>query len=200
MWAEGGAARQAGFGRMWVARDRNIYTYPGEPWGFDNGAYSDWRAGRTFDADRFRAVLSKVRRHPAPPYMAILPDVVGKAAESLDLSLAWLDAVPGLPWYLAIQDGMKRHEVEPHMSRVAGLFLGGTNKHKATAGEWCRFAKDHGARFHYGRAGTMRKVEHAVEVEADSLDSAFPMWTEERMEAFCTWIASGVPQLSLGLV
>jgi len=74
---------------------------------------------------------------------------------------------------------------------IRGIFLGGTSRFKATAGEWCRWAHEHHLLFHYGRAGTEEKVRHALDVGADSLDSAFPMWTLERFQLFVRWVHMG---------
>ena len=71
--------------------------------------------------------------------------------------------------------------VEKVLDKFAGLFLGGTDKFKATAYYWRELSHKYGKRFHYGRAGTRRKILHAVESGADSADSAFPLWTTERL-------------------
>jgi hypothetical protein len=181
-----------GWGRMWVARNRNIYTYPGEFWGLDNGAFAD---RGEFDSDAFQKVLDKAVNHHTPPNLAVLPDIVAGGHRSLELSLSWLDRVPDFPWYLAVQDGIEPDDVDP--SLFAGIFLGGSNAYKATAGTWCEWAHSHGFPCHYGRAGTQEKVRHALNVSADSLDSAFPMWTRARWHLFTQWIARGPCQTDL---
>jgi hypothetical protein len=122
------------------------------------------------------------RRHPRP---AALADVVAGGIRSLDFSLAWLPRLPAeWPWYLAVQDGMTAANVAPVLGRFAGLFLGGTTAFKRTAPAWCAQAHGAGRRFHYARAGTPARLAHACEIGADSLDSAFPMWTRRRFDAF----------------
>ena len=191
-------ARTMGWGRMWIARARNIYTYPGEPWGLDNGAFRDWKDGVPFCGDTYLRVVDKALAQDTPPYLVVLPDIPGGGLASLELSLSWIEKLPPeWPMYLATQDGMATEDVEPHMDVLSGLFLGGTNGWKATAETWAALAHQHGKRFHYGRAGTMEKVRHAVEVNADSLDSAFPMWTRERWRLFAAAIANGPPQYHL---
>lgn len=88
--------------------------------------------------------------------------------------------------YLAVQDGMKREHVEGIIrAGWAGIFLGGTDKFKReTAFQWCEMAHEFGLKFHYARAGTLRKLEHAKLIKADSLDSNFPLWTKARTERF----------------
>jgi hypothetical protein len=62
--------------------------------------------------------------------------------------------------------------------------LGGTDRFKLTAYCWSRLGRFADKAFHYGRAGTLRKIRHAYAVEADSLDSNFPLWTVDRMRVF----------------
>ena len=181
--------QRLGWGRMWMAIGRNIYLYDGEPWGFDNGAFRDWTnkpapmQPEQFDGAAYRERLAKAMDHPEP-LLAVVPDLPGNSA-SLDYSLRWRDTLPDWPWYLAVQDGTTPERVEPYMDgRFAGIFLGGGNGYKATAREWVAFAHGHGVPMHYGRAGTLGKLAHAEEVGADSIDSAFPLWTEARMRAF----------------
>lgn len=186
--------QRLGWGRMWMAIGRNIYTYPGEPWGFDNGAFRDYLARREFYGAGYLKRVEKVLAHLSKPLLAVVPDRVAHS-ESLDFSLAWLKQLPAcLPWYLALQDGMTRQAVLPHVSRFAGLFLGGSDGFKATAKDWCNFAHEHGLRFHYGRAGTPLKLEHALESGCDSLDSTFPMWTKARFRYFESIVTNGHPQ------
>jgi len=189
--------KELGWGRMWIARTRNIYTYPGEPWGLDNGAYGDWINGRAFDEEAWLKVVDKAQAVPEKPYLAVLPDIVGGGQQSLAMSEAWLPRLPDFPWYLAVQDGMTPGDLAHLTDEIAGIFLGGTNGFKAQAEMWCEWAHDHGLRFHYGRAGTMNKVAHALETRADSLDSAFPMWTRERMALFVELITGGPIQKDL---
>lgn len=190
-----------GWGRMWVARGRNIYTYPGEPWGFDNGAFRDWVAGVPFDATRYRESLRRALTRPEPPVLAVIPDVPGNGPATLAMAAEWWPELqaraPHFPWFLAAQDGIKPCHLEEWVGKIAGVFLGGTNAYKARANEWAAWCAERGLRFHYGRAGTMEKVFHALEVKADSLDSALPMWTEERWRSFVAAIHNGPPQADL---
>jgi hypothetical protein len=190
--------RAQGWGRMWIARNRNIYTEPGEPWGFDNGAFRDWRDGKPFDAATYRDCLRKALEQPTPPVLAVIPDVPGDGRATLAMADAWwpelYERSPHFPWFIAVQDGMEPADLEPWADRIAGVFLGGTNAYKARANDWAAWCQARGLRFHYGRAGTMEKVAHAMEVGADSIDSALPMWTEGRWRAFVAAIQSGPPQ------
>lgn len=184
-------ARALGWGRMWIARDRNIYTYPGEPWGLDNGAFRDWKDGVPFDGDLFLRVIEKAKAHPEP-YLAVVPDAPGNGERTVEMAWEWLPELPAWPWYIAVQDGMVPDDLGPLLAASAagvvaeidGIFLGGTNAYKATAAMWCEWAHVNGLRFHFGRCGTLGKLELAREVGADSIDSALIMWTTERWDRF----------------
>src|SRR5262249_49723462 len=101
--------------------------------------------------------------------------------------------LPAWPWYLAVQDGMLPDDVAPELESVAGIFLGGTTAFKRSALVWAQLAQAHRKRFHYGRAGTLAKVEAAKTAMADSLDSAFPLWTRERFDTFVSSVLYGAP-------
>lgn len=167
-----------GWGEMY------IYAKPRENFhrsGFDNGAFLDWINERDFDEKRFRDALD-VAMDAGIPYMAVVPDLVGRGVESLDFSLRWRDDLPReWPWYLAVQDGMEPWRVEEVIYLFDGLFLGGTDALKAEAEDWCSLAHIHGKRFHFARAGTERKIKQAIRIGADSLDSSFPLWTVDRL-------------------
>jgi len=170
--------KREGWGRMYIRREPT--PYKGEKWGFDNGVYSHFLKGEPFDDDKYLFRLDRAYR-VGTPYLSVAPDIVGGGEKSLELSMKWMDKLPAWPWYLAVQDGMTEAMVRPVLNRFDGLFLGGSNGFKATAYHWRVFAHAHGKKFHYGRAGTARKIQHAIEVGADSADSAFPLWTIERL-------------------
>ena len=174
-----------GWGRMVIGT--RIIPYPGEKWGFDNGAYKDWTSGREFDEDAFKNRLEMAYKIGVP-YMAVVPDIVTEGEKSLEFSLKWLERLPlNWPWYLAVQDGMRIEQVEKVLCGFAGIFLGGSNRFKATALYWRQLAHKHRKKFHYARVGTPRKVQLAKEVGADSCDSAFPLWAAERFDEFARW-------------
>jgi hypothetical protein len=182
-----GELKARGWGRMMVFD--NPRPFDGEPWGFDNGAFYFWIHGQEFDSDLYRKNLERAYAIKERPYMAIIPDKVARGTESLEYSLQWYarELPQDWPWYLAVQDGMDEGEVGDilRQTNIAGLFLGGTDRFKErTAWMWAARAKDEAKKFHYGRAGTIRKLMHARRVDSDSLDSAFPIWTEERFKRF----------------
>jgi len=183
--------RKHGIGRMFIKKP--IKPYPSENWGFDNGAFGDFLKGKEFDKDRYLRNLEKaisIAENYHPPYLAVLPDIVGGGMKSLELSVTFLEKelkdVP-FPWYLAVQDGMTPKEVKNVLIRypqIKGLFLGGTDEFKRTADVWSSLAHSLGRKFHYARVGSVKKVREALKVKTDSLDSSLPLWSGEKLKRF----------------
>ena len=160
-------------------------------WFFDSGGFLDWKHDKPFDGDRYTRDMERIE---ATPYFALLPDILGKGEESLDLSVSYISKVrDDWDYYLVVQDGMTVEMVEDVIDSVAGLFLGGTNAFKGEAKKFSDLAHRHGKLFHYGRAGTLRKLRYARHV-ADSMDSAFPLFTVERFNLFHHWVTNTDPQ------
>ena len=156
-----------------------------KPWALDNGAFGDWRAGRPFDAEQFRAALTATQSCTRPDWVAV-PDRVAAGRDSLSLSLQWVDecaryAAP----YLVVQDGMSEADVLAAIEPFAGLFVGGTLQWKlATSASWVRLAHEHGRQLHIGRVGTPKRVAWARRIGADSIDSCLPLWSAAKLDAF----------------
>jgi hypothetical protein len=164
--------------------------YYGERWAFDNGAFSDWNNGiETFDADKWKKAVEIVKRRTARPYFAVLPDLPAQGLESLNLSRSWAEWPPAnWSWYLAVQDGQSHkavHQLVTDCPSIRGVFLGGTTEFKRNhAPSWADFAHTHGLAFHYGRASTPRIMRHAKSIGADSCDTSFPLWEQQRFQEF----------------
>ena len=188
--------KEQGWGRMVI--DRHLRLFPGEKWGFDNGAFRDYKNNVVeFNGDGFQRRLD-VAFGMGTPMLAVVPDIVGGGLGSLEFSERWLSRLPDAwPWYLAVQDGMEVADVEPILGRYKGIFLGGTDAFKATAKDWVALSRRLHLPFHYGRAGIPRKVAHAKAVGADSLDSAFPLWSKSRFTWFVEVVNNGHPQMML---
>jgi len=174
--------------------------YPYEPWGFDCRAFKAWQdagfpVGLTqndwsvlWDSVDFENWLEVCRTVPMPPKIAVVPDIPG-SAESLQWSLRWRSRLPNdWPWYLSVQDGMSVGHVLSVAHLFDGIFLGGTDRFKLTAQVWCDLAHFCGKKFHYARAGTRSKLQHAYAIGADSLDSSYPLWTKRRFWQFGQWV------------
>lgn len=167
--------KRHGWGRMWVTKGP-YFDYEGEPYGLDNGAFSCWKNGRTWDGAKFLRRVDAALASGAIPTIAIAPDIVAGGLGSLEFSAAWRERLPvEFPWYLALQDGIEPGDVEPYLGRFAGIFLGGTARFKKTAPRWRAWSLGKGLPMHWGRCGTARRLREAMEVGVDSVDSATPV-------------------------
>ena len=161
----------------------------------DNGAFSDWRAGRDWDE---RAWLLDLEHAAADsegrPEFVVAPDAVGSGLTSLRLSVRWLPRIraSGLQAYLAVQDGMTAADVRAGCEGFAGLFVGGTLPWKLhTAHAWTDLAHELGLLCHVGRVGGARRVRWAREIGADSIDSSLPLWSRENLRVFLAALGEG---------
>lgn len=170
--------------------------YPGEPWGFDNGAWSAGHNDRSFPELRFLKRLRKayiVGKKVNPPWLAVVPDIVMGGPKSLDFSLEWMPRLESLgyrgwPWYLAVQHGMDYQTVEEVLPNFDGLFLGGSWELRFAARRWQAVARRAGVPFHYGGCGTRAKLAHAFELGGvNSLDSAGPLLSKKGLREFMTY-------------
>jgi len=205
-----------GWGRIW--NEGRTYHSPKEPWALDNGAYAAYLNGTEFDQVQFlHRLRDAAQRAPHRPEFVVLPDIVAGGLASLELSEKWLGilhtdtmqerhgftpidyhTIRGWPKYLAVQDGLlETHITDRIIREIAGIFVGGSNGFKSTAQLWTSFAHKNDLKCHYGRAGTLKKLDHAIESGVDSLDSAFPLWTAERLDRFVARWVYGNPQLRL---
>lgn len=175
---------QHGWGRIFLKARPT--PQPFEPWAFDNGAFVAWNKGLPFPEDEFQRRLDVAYGCNSYPSVAVCPDIVAGGLRSLEFSVKWKARLRDIdwPWFLAVQDGMTVQDVEPCLNWFSGIFLGGSDKFKPQAYRWCRLAHKHQKRFHYGRAGTPKKIQSAFNVGSDSLDSSFPLWTTQRLDQF----------------
>jgi hypothetical protein len=185
-----------GWGRMYY--ERKIEPFPYEKWGLDNGAFDAWQHKTPWDGILFESRVQALLDRQMMPYIACTPDIVANGCESLPFSLSWIKRLPrDWPWYLAVQDGMQVEEVEENIHLFYGIFLGGTDKFKLQAYRWCRLAHKHQKKFHYARAGTPKRLRHAIKIGADSLDSSFPLWTKARFAEFVAHWQHDSPQMEM---
>lgn len=168
------ALRRAGWGLFVSAA--GVHRDEGCPFVIDNGAWSAFTRGEPWDEGRFVAVLDKLA-HLETCEGIVAPDVVCGGAESLRLSLAWLDRLLDLGprVYLAVQPGIAPWAVAPHLGERVGLFVGGDSSWKeATCAVWARLAHERGALCHVGRVNTLRRLLIVKAAGADSFDGSGP--------------------------
>lgn len=162
------------------------------PWFYDNGAFRDWSSQKSFNYLQWSRDLMNISRFPAPDFV-VVPDKVAAGLESLSFSIDCLEDIRAreerLNAYLVVQDGMRVRDVRRHLNLFDGIFVGGTTEWKwQTAQAWVDLAHDEGLPGHIGRAGTIKLIERAVAIGADSLDSSFPLWERERLTKFVNMI------------
>jgi len=172
--------------------ESHFNPYQGEKWIADNGAFSAWLKGRSFNETVFRRYLDKLGKHTDPQF-AVLPDIVAEGLRSLEYSIHWVtrDSLPAWSWYLALQDGMSVTDVESCIDLVDGLFIGGTLRFKSEVYAWVELGRRHGKPVHFGRAGVHHRLHEANRAGCDSADSAFPLWCRERFFRFLDWTKGG---------
>lgn len=157
------------------------------PWFYDNGAFKDWNAGKPFDEVKFKSDIDKIKVYDGvKPDFIVVPDILGGGLESLQRSLEWADKLNGIaPLALAVQDGISPSDLI-NVNQFQVIFVGGSVKWKInTGGEWVKYAHSNGLICHIGRVGPSKRVEWAFEIEADSIDSCWPLWTKERLRLWC---------------
>jgi hypothetical protein len=169
--------KELGWGMMLTERIPKRLAYDGMQYAFDNMCFGAWRNETEWDAAAWhiRAMQLRMRGFP-PPLFAVVPDLPAKGQESLEFSAKHLELVPQeFPKALALQDGMTYQSVKPYLKDYEYLFIGGSDAFKLHAADWTKFARDHGKKIHYARASTLEKLEWALHLEVDSLDSTFPI-------------------------
>ena len=72
-----------------VSSDATIHPYEGEPWGFDNGAWSCFVNKKPFDSAKFLKRISNMEVE-GKPILAVTPDIVAAGKKSLEFSNSWI--------------------------------------------------------------------------------------------------------------
>jgi hypothetical protein len=163
------ALREAGWGLL-VSRAGVWRTEGFDDYVLDNGAWSDFQAGRPFDGDAFERLIEQLG---ARARWIVLPDIVAGGSASLALSIRWLNRCLSVcPLVLiAVQDGMVENDLAPLVGPSVGVFLGGSTEWKlATMAAWGRFCAAYAVHYHVARVNTGRRMAMAVAAGADSVD------------------------------
>lgn len=169
------------WGRMFAAHTPIFEE--GEPWGFDNGAWTFYSRGLEWDGEwflrRIDDFLEKVEELKTPPLVAVVPDIILGGMESFDRSQEWVEKLQHVdwPWYLVVQDGMSPSDPEIFEALSSGFYAGifmGTVP-TSSARKWVSLARKLDLRFHYARCGVIGKLQHAYQLGVDSVDSSGPL-------------------------
>ncbi len=165
------ALRSAGWGLL-VSRAGSWRTEGFNRYMVDNGAWSDYQAGRAFDDDAFERLIDKLGSRAD---CIVLPDIVAGGRASLELSLRWsnrcLSVCPLV--LIAVQDGMTENDLEPLVGLSVGIFLGGTTAWKlSTMARWGLFCARRGVYYHVARVNSERRMWLASAAGAHSIDGS----------------------------
>lgn len=168
------ALRRAGWGLM-ISRAGEWRTEGFIRIAIDNGAWSDYQAGRPFDEEQYERFLNWVEAQAIVPDWCVLPDVVAGGAASLELSARYKNrcaAVAPLA-LIAVQDGMEEEDLEDLVGPGVGIFLGGSTAWKlARMAQWGRFCARRGIYYHVARVNTAKRMFMALAAGADSVDGS----------------------------
>ena len=138
-------------------------TADGLLWGCDNGCFGG------FDPDAFQRMLERVSGQPGLLW-AVCPDVVADAKATLALWPWWSALIRsrGCRACFVLQDGQ---EGEP-LPDADAYFVGGSTAWKLSqcAADLGAEAKRRGRWLHVGRVNTLRRLQAAFDMGADSVD------------------------------
>ena len=167
----------AGNSLSWINRT-------GLAWGADNAAFSG------FDAEKFRAMLAKIKQGGGRPVFIVAPDVVANAGLTLGLFEHWREEVREAgPVALVLQDGQEDRDLPD----ADAFFIGGSTKFKLSraVGELCeeiryRYPKRW---LHMGRVNSSRRLQAAIDLHCDSVDgSSASRFSETWVPKYLKWI------------
>jgi len=140
----------------------------------DNGAWSDFRAGRSFDESAYDRFLDWIAGERVPDWL-VLPDIVAGGLGSLELSMRYMNRCLSVaPLVLiAVQDGMEPDDLAPLVGRSVGIFLGGSTEWKlARMRDWGAFCAERGVHYHVARVNSQKRIAAAGAAGAASIDGS----------------------------
>jgi hypothetical protein len=164
------AMRAAGW-RL-ILSPAGVLRHENMPYSLDNGAWSCFQQGKAFDDLAFLRAVEKMGEKAD---WIVLPDIVLGGLRSLDLSLAWLERLRGLPTPLliAVQNDVHPDDVRSFLSPSVGIFIGGDTAWKEkTAVEWGKVARKRNCYLHMGRVNSARRIAICAAAGADSYDGS----------------------------
>lgn len=163
---------------------------------FDNGVFADLKKGLEFNKDKYLKMLNKLLQERMFPDLIVVPDLIGEGIKSLKYSIDFMPLLIDFPFpkYLVVQDGMTIEDVEPYLNannnkeniEFDGIFVGGrptfkgfgkpkTNKVEwklKTMESWTKLAHKYGKKCHIGRVSSIRRLNFARSIGADSFDTS----------------------------
>lgn len=137
------------------------------PYALDNGAFTG------FDESGFVKMLSRPKDHP--PMWVAVPDAVGDAEATSRQFHEWKDRI-AFPLAFCVQDG---HEPQDIPSGVQCVFVGGTTEWKLANAHKFKGATKW---LHIGRVNTLKRLDWAERIGADSVDGTGWFRSPERTD------------------
>ena len=173
----------------------------------DNGVFAEFmkNPSKPFSGEKFIAHLDLLRAKDVYPDFVVIPDKIGdNPIESLEMSLSWINRLRDYPFplYFVVQDGMTTDMLDSFgiPKLVDGLFVGGKPtfrgfgakgpkekepEWKIKTGEmWVKYARSHGIRSHIGRTSSVRRLQWARSIKADSCDTSQPVFSNSMWNGF----------------
>lgn len=159
--------------RIMLSPDERREPPAGFRFAIDNGAWTAYKNGWPFDHESFTWLIE---HHGAAADFIVIPDVVGEAAASMELSASWFNRLRHFRLILfSVQDNMTPEEVGVLLRYMPnmGIFLGGTTAWKLkTMYGWGMVAHALKRYYHVARVNTTRRVKLAQEAGANSFDGS----------------------------
>lgn len=141
----------------------------------DNGAWSDFQAGRSFDEDDYDRFLEWLDAQRVRADWLVLPDIVAGGVASLELSTRYMNrclAVAPLV-LIAVQNGMEPADLAPLVGPSVGIFLGGSTDWKLDRmREWGNFCAVRRLHYHVARVNSIKRMALAASCGAASVDGS----------------------------
>ncbi len=167
----------------------------GRPWAADNDAFGAW------SPERFWTMLTAIA-HASDRSRFLwvaCPDVVADAQATVNRWHKWAPQIAylGLPTAFVGQDGLERISDQIPWEDMAAFFVGGTTDWKlsAAAERFVREARERGIWTHIGRVNTRKRIRHAVEIGADSIDgTTFSRWPDKYFPRALVWLKEAESQ------
>jgi len=166
----------------------------------DNGAFRCWKRGEKFREKPFFNLIELSLKAEKKADFLVLPDLIGEGARSLEFSSSYAEKLKeaGIPFALALQDGMEEKEVEEFVKayNVKVLFVGGTTEWKwRTAKKWKTLAEKLSITCHVGRVPSSRRVKQAKKIGVHSIDTTAVLWEEKKMISYLKALSEEVLEL-----
>ena len=147
---------------------RGVLRTEGFPYALDNGAWTAFQAGGSFNVSAFEKAVGMLG---AEADWVVVPDKVADGDVSLRMAEEWLPRLDHLRLLIAVQNGMSHRDVSPWLGPRCGIFLGGTTAWKiGTMRSWGELARERGCHYHVARVNSQRRISHAQHAGAHSFD------------------------------